>query len=337
MIRRLGKYTIEFIDRINITGYGCAAGKKEAEGSLGRNFDRIFYDSYAGQKTYEQAESILQQYAFDFALKRAGIKAEEVDFLYAGDLLNQCIGSSYGLKDFGIPYLGIYGACSTMAEGLILSAVSVSSGAAEISACVTSSHFCTAERQYRFPLEYGGQRTPTSQWTVTGSGSCVLKKSDKKGVRIARATVGRIIDYGIKDANNMGAAMAPAAAGTILDFFADTGNSPSDFDLILTGDLGEVGSECLYDILGTENIDIRQRHNDCGLMIYDRKTQDVHSGGSGCGCCASVLCSLVLPKLEQREYKNILFIATGALMSPVSSQQGESIPAIAHLVNIKSE
>ena len=209
MIKRLGKYSLRFTDNVNITGYGCAVGKKEGEGPLGGNFDKIFYDSRAGQKTYEQAESVLQQEAFVLALNQAQKKAEDVDILFAGDLLNQCIGSSYGLKEFGVPYCGLYGACSTMAEGLILSAMSVCSGAADISACVTSSHFCSAERQYRFPLDYGGQRTPTSQWTVTGSGSCILEK-DKKGARIDSALIGRIVDYNISDANNMGAAMAPA-------------------------------------------------------------------------------------------------------------------------------
>lgn len=209
MIKRIGRYTIEFGDNIGIMGYGCAVGKKEGEGPLCENFDKIIYDSYAGQKTYEQAESLFQQEAFSAALTRSGCKAEEIDMLFAGDLLNQCISSSYGLKAFNIPYLGLYGACSTMAEGLILSALSVDSGASRISACVTSSHFCSAERQYRFPLDYGGQRTPTSQWTVTGGGSCIVGNKNN-GISVARATVGRIVDYNISDANNMGAAMAPA-------------------------------------------------------------------------------------------------------------------------------
>lgn len=333
MIKRLGKYTIKFNENINITGYGCAVGKKEGEGPLAENFDKIVFDSYAGQKTYEQAESLFQQEAFIFALNRAEKKAEDIDMLFAGDLLNQCIGSSYGLKEFNVPYFGLYGACSTMAEGLILSAMSVSSGAGRTSACVTSSHFCTAERQYRFPLDYGGQRTPTSQWTVTGSGSCILEKN-KKGARIDSALVGRMVDFNISDANNMGAAMAPAAADTIMRYFEDTETCPKDYDLILTGDLGKVGSECLYDILNRERIDIKKQHNDCGLMIFDREKQDVHSGGSGCGCSASVLCSTILPEIENGKYKNILFIATGALMSTTASQQGSSIPSIAHLVNI---
>lgn len=332
-MKRIGKYTIEFDNYISITGFGSTACKKEAEGPLKDNFDKIIYDYYAGQKTYEQAESVFLQESFAFALKRAEKRAEDIDMVFAGDLLNQCISSSFGVKEFNTPFLGIYGACSTMAEGLILSGITLDSGASRCSACVTASHFCSAERQYRFPLDYGGQRTPTSQWTVTGSGSCVLEK--KKGsLRINRALIGRITDYNISDVNNMGAAMAPAAADTIIRFFDDTRTSPKDYDLILTGDLGFVGSRCLYDIMKKEGIDLKTVHNDCGLMIYNREEQDVHAGGSGAGCCASVLCSTILPKIKEKVYKNVLFIATGALMSPTSAQQGESIPAVAHLVNI---
>ncbi len=336
MIKRNGKYTFTFEDKINITGFSSIAGKKEAEGPLGENFSEVIYDAYAGQKTFELAECHFQREAVIHALNSVNKKAEDVDMIFAGDLLNQCISSSYGLKDFNIPYLGQYGACSTMAQGLIMASMSVSSGASNCSACVTSSHFCTAERQYRSPLEYGGQRTPSAQWTVTGSGCCIMEK-DSKGPRIIRATVGKIRDYDITDLNNMGAAMAPAAAQTILDFLGDTQTSPEDYDLILTGDLGTVGSKCLYDILSQEGIDIVGRHNDCGLMIYNREKQDVHAGGSGCGCSASVLCSTILPEIKKGKYKNVLFMATGALMSPTSSQQGNSIPSIAHLVNIIAE
>ncbi len=332
MINRQGKYTMTFSDSI-ITGYGSVAGKKESQGPLAENFDKLIYDPRAGQDTFEKAESLFQQEAVLAALGRANKKAEEVDFIFAGDLLNQCISSSYGLKVFDIPYLGQYGACSTMAQSLIMSAVMVSGGAASSSVCVTSSHFCSAERQYRFPLEYGGQRTPAAQWTVTGSGSCVVENSGK-GVRVSAATIGRIIDLGISDANNMGGAMAPAAAQTICDFFRDTETKPSDYDLILTGDLGYVGAKCLYELSQREGYDVEGYHNDCGLMIFDRKAQDVHAGGSGCGCAASVLCSTIIPDMLNGKYKNILFIATGALMSPVSTQQGLSIPAVAHLVNL---
>lgn len=335
MIRRIGGHTIGFEEMPSIVGFASVAGKFESQGPLGKTFDKIIYDSYDGLDTYEQAESRFQSEAVTEALTKAKIKAEEVDCIFAGDLLNQCVGSSYGLIDFGIPYLGQYGACSTMAQGLIMASVFVESGAAKTAMCVTSSHFCSAERQYRFPLEYGGVRTPTAQWTVTGSGSCVLKNA-KKGPCIARATVGRIVDLGVKDANNMGAAMAPAAAQTLKNFFDDTGTAPRDYDLILTGDLGEVGSKSLYDLLLLEDIDIRNRHNDCGLMIFDRNKQDVHAGGSGCGCAASVFCSKILSDLSSGIYNNILFMATGALMSPTTCGQGATIPSIAHLVNVKN-
>lgn len=335
MIRRIGGHTIGFEEMPSIVGFASVAGKFESQGPIGEAFDKIIYDSYDGLDTYEQAESRFQSEAVTEALTKAKIKAEEVDCIFAGDLLNQCVGSSYGLIDFGIPYLGQYGACSTMAQGLIMASVFVGSGAARTAMCVTSSHFCSAERQYRFPLEYGGVRTPTAQWTVTGSGSCVLKNA-KKGPCIARATVGRIVDLGVKDANNMGAAMAPAAAQTLKNFFDDTGTAPRDYDLILTGDLGEVGSKSLYDLLLLEDIDIRNRHNDCGLMIFDRNKQDVHAGGSGCGCAASVFCSKILSDLSSGIYNNILFMATGALMSPTTCGQGATIPSIAHLVNVKN-
>lgn len=334
MIKRIGARTIGFEEMPSIIGYASVAGKKESEGPLGSVFDKLIFDSYDGFDTYEQAESQFQTEAVSLALEKSGVSAQDVDYIFAGDLLNQCVGSSFGLKSFNIPYLGQYGACSTMAQGLIMAAVFVEGGAASTAMCVTSSHFCSAERQYRFPLEYGGVRTPTAQWTVTGAGSCVLK-NDKKGPCVARATVGRIVDLGVKDANNMGAAMAPAAAQTIKDYFTDTNTSPKDYDLILTGDLGEVGSASLYDLLLMENIDIRNNHNDCGLMIFDRKKQDVHAGGSGCGCAGSVFCSKILNSINDSRLKNILFIATGALMSPTTSGQGSSIPSIAHLVNIK--
>ncbi len=334
MIKRIGKYTLKFLDEPKITGFGSVAGKKEAEGPLGKNFDKIFYDPRAGQKTFEKAEILFQQEALTAALGRADRRAEDIDMVFAGDLLNQCISSSYGMKEFRAPYFGQYGACSTMAQSLILAAIAVSSGAARLSAAVTSSHFCTAERQYRMPLEYGGQRTTTAQWTVTGAGGCLLEPQGR-APSLAAAVIGKITDLGIKDMNNMGAAMAPAAAGTILDFLSDSGSSVRDYDLILTGDLGRVGSECLYNLLEREGVDIKGRHNDCGKMIYG-ENQDVHAGGSGCGCCASVLCSTILPDMISGKYKNILFVATGALMSPVSSGQGSSIPAIAHLLNIQA-
>lgn len=332
-IKRLGKYTVEMDKQPTIAAYAAVGSRKESEGPLGKQFDKIFYDGYLGLDTWEQAESKMQTEAVEIALEKTGWKSKDMDFVFAGDLLNQCVSSSFAMRSLDMPYLGIYGACSTMAQGLLLSGIMVNSGAASRGVAVTSSHFCTAERQYRFPLEYGGQRTPTAQWTVTGAGGVVVSDSVGK-VKIKEGTIGRIVDMGIKDANNMGAAMAPAAAQTLIDYFSDTKKLPEDFDVIFTGDLGQVGSNLLYEILQKEGIHIKHRHKDCGLIIYDRETQDVHSGGSGCGCCASVLCSHILKKMEKGEYKNILFMATGALLSPTTTQQGESIPSIAHLVHL---
>ena len=332
--KRLGKRTIALAHPPSVLSFAAVCGKFEGKGPLASFFDELNDDAFWGEKTWEKAESTMQQHALQQALDKAKLKPGDLDHIFAGDLLNQCVGSSYGLLAFDIPYLGQYGACSTMAQGLVMASVFVESGAANTAMCVTSSHFCSAERQYRFPLEYGGVRTPTAQWTVTGAGSCVLR-NDKKGPCVARATVGRITDLGVTDANNMGAAMAPAAAQTLKNYLDDTNTKPDDYDLILTGDLGEVGTKALYELLKMQNIDITKRHNDCGLMIFDRETQDVHAGGSGCGCAGSVFCSRILNKVSSGEYENILFMATGALMSPTTCGQGATIPSIAHLLNIK--
>ncbi len=334
MIRRVGGRTLQFENMPAVSGFASVVGKKEGEGPLAEYFDKINYDPYLGQDSWEKAESMLQRQAVSLALEYAGKKGGDIDFIFSGDLLNQCISSSYGLRCFNIPYLGQYGACSTMAQGLIMSSVMVESGAARAAACVTSSHFCSAERQYRYPLEYGGQRPPTAQWTVTGSGSCVVEHRTSPGLpKIKYATVGKITDLGVTDANNMGAAMAPAACDTLKSFFEDTKTGASDYDVIATGDLGKTGSALLYDLMNNYGYGIDKNHRDCGMLIYDLNTQDVHSGGSGCGCSASVLCSYLLKSMLSGKYKNILFIATGALMSPTSNQQGESIPSVAHLVN----
>ena len=336
MITRKGKYTLLLNDKVNVIGFSAVASKKEFEGPLGSDFDKIFHDPKAGMTTWEQAESAFVKEAVSTALTKAHLKGEDIDYIFAGDLLNQCISSSYGLMAFSIPYLGQYGACSTMAQSLIMAAITLESNAASYCAAASSSHFCAAERQYRFPLEYGGQRTPTAQWTVTAAGCCILAKEKHVFPSVNAITVGRIKDSGITDANNMGAAMAPAAAATIIDYFSDTGRNPTEFDAIFTGDLGAVGSQLLYKLTEEAGINIKDRHKDCGLMIYDRQKQDVHAGGSGCGCAASVLCSHILPKLQQKEYTNILFTATGALMSPTACQQGQSIPSIAHLVELSA-
>ena len=335
-MKRIGKRTIIFENKPRIISYGSVVGKKEHEGPLSNEFDSYTTDSFFGEKSFEKAESKLQKTAVQTALDKAGLTPDDIDNIFAGDLLNQCIGSSFGLRSFGIPFIGLYGACSTMALSAGLAAVFIDSGAAKKTISVTSSHFCSAERQYRFPLNYGSQRTPTAQWTVTGSGALILGK-DGGDIYISSVTFGEIEDLNIKDANNMGAAMAPAAAGTLLNFFKDTETKPDDYDIIFTGDLGYVGTNLLYELLEREGIDIRCRHSDCGTMIFDREKQDVHAGGSGCGCSSSVLCSYIMHRLEKGDFGNILFMSTGALMSPTSSFQGESIPGIAHLLNIKKE
>lgn len=335
MAKKIGKRTIELENKPNIISYGSAVGKKEHEGPLSDEFDFYTTDSFFGEKSFEKAESKLQKTAINIALDKAGLKPEDIDKIFAGDLLNQCIGSSFGLREFGIPFIGLYGACSTMALSTGLASLFVDCGAADRALAVTSSHFCSAERQYRFPLDYGSQRTPTAQWTVTGSGALILE-NNKKGPFIDKVTFGEIEDYGVTDINNMGAAMAPAAASTLKHFFEDTKTEPKDYDIIFTGDLGFIGTQCLYDLCDKEGIDIKCRHTDCGNIIFDREKQDVHGGGSGCGCSASVLCSYVMHHFESGDFKNILFMSTGALMSPTSSFQGESIPGIAHLLNIKS-
>ena len=335
MPERIGKYTIKLTNDVNIHCSVGIAGKKEGEGPLGKYFDVSFNDDKLGQPTWEKAESTLQTTAVNILLEKAELTTNDVDIIFAGDLLNQCISSTFGLRELNIPLFGQYGACSTMAQTIALGSVFVDSGAAERAVAVTSSHFCSAERQFRLPIEYGGQRTPTAQWTVTGSGAALIDRSCT-GAVIKYVTVGKIRDLQVKDANNMGAAMAPAAADTISCFLSDTGTTPGDYDLILTGDLGKLGSELLVELLQRDGIDISKNHNDCGMMIYDLEGQDVHSGGSGCGCSGSVFCSHIMQRINSGELNKVLFIATGALMSPTSSQQGESIPGIAHLVAVYS-
>lgn len=317
-----------------IESFAAVAGKKEGEGPLGEYFDEVIEDSHFGRQTWEQAESSFQLEAVSLAIKKAGLVKEDVDAIFSGDLINQCIGSTYGLRELEIPYLGIYGACSTMAEGLLIASLLVDGGSVNRAAAVTSSHFSTAERQFRFPLSYGGQRTPTSQWTCTASGAVLLSKNIG-GAEIIGGCIGKITDMGVTDINNMGSAMAPAAAGTIKRYLDATKTVPSDYDYIITGDLGITGSKLLVDFLLKQGVDISVQHRDCGEMIFDAETQDTHCGGSGCGCSASVLCGYFLPMLENGQTKNILFAATGALMSPMSLQQGESIPTISHLVHIR--
>lgn len=335
MALRIGNYTMKLDSNPSILGYAAVGSKKESEGPMAQYFDILCDDSSFGEKTWEKAESRMQKDAINKALSKCSMSPEQIDYLFGGDLLNQCISTNYGIRDLRIPFFGLYGACSTMAESLALSSMFVETGLCRQAAAVTSSHFCSAERQFRFPLEYGGQRTPTSQWTVTGSGACVVGESSMPPY-IRAVTIGTIEDMGIKDLNNMGAAMAPAAAETIRRYFEDSGTNQDNYDLILTGDLGQVGTELLYKLMDTNGYNIRDKHNDCGLMIYDRETQDVHAGGSGCGCSATVLCSYVMQKIRSGNLRDVLFIATGALMSPTSVQQGESIPSIAHLIYLSA-
>ena len=315
-----------------IVGSAGVAGKKEGEGPLGADFDAVYNDTTMGEESYELAESALLKDAIVRAMDSANVSAGQIDFLLTGDLLDQCVGSCFAVKDLNIPFVGMYGACSTMALTLCTGAMLVDSGA-EYCIAGASSHFASSERQFRYPLEYGSQRPPTAQWTVTGAGAAVIGKNRQSEIKIKAVHIGTVTDLGIKDANNMGAAMAPAAARTINDFFVDTGTDAEDYDMILTGDLGHTGTELLYEVLELEyKTDIRSRHNDCGKLIYNLKEQDVNSGGSGCGCSASVLCSHIFKKMNRGELNKILFVATGALMSPTSSKQGRTIPGIAHAV-----
>lgn len=319
---------------VGAESFAAVVGQMEGDGPLGYCFDKVVADSHFGQETWEKAESRFQLEAVRIAAQKADILKDDVDVICSGDLINQCIGSTYGLRELEIPFLGLYGACSTMAEGLLISSLLIDSGAAKRITAVTSSHFSTAERQFRFPLSYGGQRTPTSQWTCTGSGAVILSEvSGKDAPTVAGGCIGKIADLDVSDINNMGSAMAPAAAETIRRYLTATKTSPNDYDLIVTGDLGTVGSKLVIDILARQNIDISIQHRDCGAMIFDCDAQDTHCGGSGCGCSASVLCGHFLPMLQSGEVCSMLFIATGALMSPMSVQQGESIPSIAHLVH----
>lgn len=331
-----GCQSIVFPNYPAIVSSACVAGKKEGEGPLRQYFDRVCTDTKLSQKSFEKAESEFQKAALTLALEKAALERKQLDVLFAGDLLNQCIGSSFAARGTKRPFLGLYGACSTMAESLLLAACFVNAGYARYAAALTSSHFASAERQYRFPLGYGGQRTPTAQWTVTASGCCILAGSGK-GPFIECATIGKIQDLGIRDANNMGAAMAPAAVDTIRQHFEDLHRKPSDYDLIVTGDLGALGKRIVLEQLALDGYDLAGRYDDCGVMIFDAARQDVHAGGSGCGCSASVLCGYLLERMRRREVNRLLFCATGALLSPVSTWQGESIPGICHAVSIVTE
>ena len=316
-----------------LAAWASVAGKQESMGPLGGCFDVTSADTRFGQKTWEQAEKRMQQLALETLCRKAGLKPEQLDLVLSGDLLNQCIGSSFSLRNTGIPHLGLYGACSTMAESLLLGAMVIGGGYADRAAAMTSSHFASSERQYRFPLGYGGQRTPTAQWTVTGAGAVLLSGSGV-GPAIEGCTVGVVTDLGITDANNMGAAMAPAAWETIRTHLEDFGREPTDYSRIVTGDLGQVGRELLLELALQDGVALDGMLEDCGCLIFDNTRQDVHSGGSGCGCSAVTLCGHFLPMLRQGALKRILFCGTGALLSPTSTQQKLPIPGGCHAVAI---
>ena len=316
-----------------LTAWASIAGKKESEGPLKNTFDYTSTDTYFGEKTWEKAECKLQQLALDTLLEKSKHAMKDVDMIFSGDLLNQCISSSFALRNTKLPALGLYGACSTMAESLLLATMAISGGFGDRVIAMTSSHFASSERQYRYPLGYGGQRTPTAQWTATGAGAVMVCASGT-GPVVEAATIGTIRDLGITDANNMGAAMAPAAFETIRQHMEDLNTAPEDYDLIVTGDLGKVGKEIVRDQFYKIGVDLSGRYDDCGVLLFDIQKQDVHAGGSGCGCSAIVLCGHLLDEMKAGRIRRLLFCGTGALLSPTSTQQGESIPGVCHAVSI---
>ncbi len=307
--------------------------RKRLGGPLAKYFDQTLEDEFWGEKSWEKAESKIIKEATQMVISKSGISSQNIDCVFAGDLLNQCISSTFGLREINIPFLGVFGACSTFVESLSLGAISIE-GFANYVLCATSSHFCSAEKQFRFPLELGNQRPPTSQWTVTGSGASILSKTGN-GPYITNITLGKIVDMGIKDANNMGAAMAPAFIDTLIAHFEDTGRSPNYYDEIISGDLGYIGKDIAIDIAKSKGYNIKSNYNDCGVLIFDKNSQDTHSGGSGCACLATVFSGYFFKKLKEKKLRKLLLIATGALMNSTSSQQGESIPGIAHAISIE--
>ena len=331
----VGEQSIQFDSSVYLLGAGSVVGKKEGDGPLGKYFDKIGQeDGLFGCSSWEEAESTLQKEALSIAMEKAGISREELRLIYAGDLLAQTIASSFGIMGFHRPVYGLYGACSTMGEALSLASMAVAGGYGEYVGVVTSSHFCSAEKEFRYPLGYGSQRPLSATWTVTGSGACILGTRTSHA-RITGITTGKIVDFGLKDSFNMGACMAPAAASTIEANLRDFTRKPEDYDRIITGDLGEIGQKILFDLLEEKGIRIEERHMDCGIEIFDKETQDTHAGGSGCGCSAATFASYILPKVEKGEWRRILFIPTGALLSKVSYNEGKSVPGIAQAVVVE--
>lgn len=338
MSKRLGSQTVALGNRPGIVSWASIVGQKEHDGPYGGKFDQILPDELNGEQSFESAERAMLESAVTLCAQKSGRQLSDVQMLLSGDLLNQIISAGYAARNLAIPFYGLYGACSTMSESLSLGSMIADGGYADILICATCSHFCTAERQYRAPLELGNQRTPTAQWTVTGSGAVMVAGgAAARGAKVGltHTTCGRVIDLGISDANNMGAAMAPAAADTIATHMQDTGRSFADYDLVVTGDLGHLGRDLLIELLGQKGIDVPEaKLFDCGCEIFEAR-QDTHAGGSGCGCAASMLCAHILPELASGRLRRVLFMATGALLSPTATMQGESIPGVAHAVALE--
>ena len=342
MNQKLGRASVRLERPVYILNSASIVGTKEGQGPLGLLFDKVGRDDMFGCKTWEEAESTLQKEAVGLALEKAGLRPEDISYIFAGDLLGQSMATSFGISSYQIPLLGVYGACSTCGESLALGAMSIAGGFADKVACVTSSHFASAEQEFRFPLDYGSQRPLSATWTVTGSGAFVLTDEPEGGGRKARArisamTVGKVVDYGLKDSMNMGACMAPAAASTLEQHFTDFAGQPEEYDKIITGDLGKVGQRVLIDLLRKQGYDISEQHIDCGLEIYDAASQDTHAGGSGCGCSAVTLSAYILKQLEEGNWKTVLFMPTGALLSKTSFNEEMSVPGIAHGIVIETE
>ncbi len=333
---RLGKASIQFEHPPCIVCAASIVGPKEGEGPLGILFDEIDPDGKMGQTSWEEAESQFQKRAIELAIQKSAVARNRIRYIFAGDLLGQCVASSFSVKDEGIPVFGLYGACSSMGESLSLGAMTVGAGYAEYVVCATSSHYASAERQFRFPSDYGNQRPLSSTWTVTGAAAAVVG-GDTGSVCIKGITTGKVVDFGVKDSMNMGAAMAPAAADTIYQHFVDFGADETSYDKIITGDLGKVGQKILLDLMKEKGYDIEKCHMDCGLEVFDTKTQDTHSGGSGCACSAVTLASYILPVLERGTWKRVLFVPTGALLSKISFNEGQAIPGIAHAVLLEAK
>lgn len=334
----LGKQSIQFENPPYIINSASIVGKKEGQGPMGKLFDKVGQDDLFGAQTWEEAESSLQKEALQLLLDKESLKKEDIQLIFAGDLLGQSIASSFGISSFDTPHVGLFGACSTSGLSIAVGSMAVAGGFVDRAACVTSSHFASAEKEFRFPLAYGNQRPLSSTWTVTGSAAFLLSSNAEKKARarVSGATFGKVTDYGIKDSMNMGACMAPAAADTIKLNLKDFGRKPEDYDKIITGDLGTVGQKLLFELLKEDGIDITKQHMDCGIEIFDSEKQDTNAGGSGCGCAAVTLSAYILKKIEEGVWKKVLFVPTGALLSKTSFNEGQTIPGIAHGVVLES-